>query len=386
MAHLASYKMGDAKRIFAESDRSMSDLVYVIDGNGNKKYVVEQERKDKQGKRYKNYVDLSRSHLNYNFVPVDGLTTQERLEKRVSEVDYKGKIPFETVNVMGSWIFTKPKDFDGDVDLLFREFYNFNCQRYGAENIIDAHVHKDETTEHTGCRVVPVIKYTDKKTGEEREKLSAKQVFTKQDLRTYHQDLSRHMEMVFGYDVGVLLEDDDPNKNGDLSLDEYKFKEQRKKQGENVDKDRELFIKNADLNMERNDFEDEKKVFEADKTAFEAEKQAEWDKISEERKNIENATQEGIRKGVEKQKKELEAAEKRASKAMLLAKAEKDMYTQAISVVRQAEEKHLNAIKELPKGFAKKAFGNYKEIKSNMRTGVKDIVPSKGQDDEVEFQ
>ena len=68
------------------------------------------------------------------------------------------------------------------------------------ENVISAYVHFDEVTPHMHYTFVPVVE--DKKKG--GYKLSAKEAITREELRTFHKDLSNHMERVFGRDVGIL--------------------------------------------------------------------------------------------------------------------------------------------------------------------------------------
>ena len=83
------------------------------------------------------------------------------------------------------------------------------------ENVISAYVHFDEVTPHMHYAFVPVVE--DKKKG--GYKLSAKEAITREDLRTFHKDLSNHMERVFGRDVGILNE---ATKRGNKSIAELK--------------------------------------------------------------------------------------------------------------------------------------------------------------------
>ena len=69
--------------------------------------------------------------------------------------------------------------------LFFERTYRFLCDRYGEQNVISAYVHKDEKTPHMHFAFVPVTE--DKKRG--GEKVSAKEVITKNDLKTFHTDL-----------------------------------------------------------------------------------------------------------------------------------------------------------------------------------------------------
>lgn len=58
----------------------------------------------------------------------------------------------------------------------------------------------DETSPHIHYAFVPVV--TDKKKG--IPKLSAKERITRKDLNTFHKDLTKHMTVVFGKNIGIL--------------------------------------------------------------------------------------------------------------------------------------------------------------------------------------
>ena len=81
--------------------------------------------------------------------------------------------------------------------------------------MVSAYVHMDEVTPHMHFAFVPVVE--DKKRG--GYKLSAKEAVTREDLRTFHKDLSDHMERVFGRDIGILNE---ATKEGNKSIEELK--------------------------------------------------------------------------------------------------------------------------------------------------------------------
>ena len=77
----------------------------------------------------------------------------------------------------------------------------FLNDRYGQENAVAAVVHYDETTPHLHYAFVPVV-FDDKKA---HDKVSAKEVLTRQDLQTFHEDLDQHLkkELPF-YEQGIL--------------------------------------------------------------------------------------------------------------------------------------------------------------------------------------
>jgi len=155
--------------------------------------------------------------LNYNLARNDQPLGQlEFLNKRLSEVRVQNR---SDVNVMVDWVVTLPQTLNNqgftDEEKFFREAYAFLSERYGKENVISAYVHLDETTPHLHFAFVPVTEDT-KRGG---FKLSAKEVVNRQDLRTFHKNLSDHMERVFGRDIGILNE---ATKEGNKSIQELK--------------------------------------------------------------------------------------------------------------------------------------------------------------------
>ena len=155
--------------------------------------------------------------LNYNLAYNDQRLNQlDFIHRRLSEIRVQNR---KDVNVMIDWVVTIPQSLNNqglaDEDRFFREAYNFLTARYGKENVISAYVHMDEVTPHMHFAFVPVTE--DKKRG--GFKLSAKEVVNRQDLRTFHKDLSDHMERVFGRDIGILNE---ATKEGNKSIAELK--------------------------------------------------------------------------------------------------------------------------------------------------------------------
>jgi len=120
------------------------------------------------------------------------------------------------VNVMCSWVVTAPREIQADeYETFFRETYKFLSERYGKENVVSAYVHMDEITPHMHFAFVPVVR--DKK--KNIFKVSAKEAVSRNDLQTFHDDLSNTMERVFGRDVGVLNE---ATRDGNKSIEELK--------------------------------------------------------------------------------------------------------------------------------------------------------------------
>lgn len=189
MAHKQKYTKGSVGHMFGHYDRS----------------------------KEVNVVCPVNSVLNFNLAEKDQSKNQlEFLHQRLSEIKVHNR---KDINVMVDWVVTIPQTLNNkgleNEEKFFKETYNFLNNRYGKENVISAYVHYDEVTPHMHYAFVPVAK--DLKKG--GYKLSAKEVITREDLRTFHKDLSDHMEHVFGQDIGILNE---ATKEGNKSIEELK--------------------------------------------------------------------------------------------------------------------------------------------------------------------
>lgn len=156
------------------------------------------------------------SHLNYNLAPNRNSSQVDFINQRISEVHCLNR---KDVNVMCSWVVTFPKNLSQDKEReFFEQTYEFLKNRYGGEqNVISSYVHKDEKQPHMHFAFIPVI-FDNKKN---IEKVSAKEVVNRKDLQTFHKDLSKNLELYFGYDVGIL---NDATKEGNKSIQELKQK------------------------------------------------------------------------------------------------------------------------------------------------------------------
>lgn len=155
-------------------------------------------------------IDPEKTYLNYNLAPQHD--QMDFLKKRLSEVYCLKR---KDVNIMCSWVVTAPKDLDPSQHKdFFKQTYNFLENRYGKENVISAYVHLDETTPHMHFAFVPVT-YDKKK---DRYKVSAKEVVTKLDLKSFHSDLQEHLDKAH-IKCSILNE---ATKEGNKSIQELK--------------------------------------------------------------------------------------------------------------------------------------------------------------------
>ncbi len=76
---------------------------------------------------------------------------------------------------------------------FFQDSFNFFSDRYGYENIVYATVHNDEYTPHLHLGVIPI----------KDEKLSAKNLFTRTELRNLQTDFHKQVGSRYGMERGV---------------------------------------------------------------------------------------------------------------------------------------------------------------------------------------
>ncbi len=145
-------------------------------------------------------IDPMRSGLNYNLAPKREQRDICYYKERLSQVKCQNRADVKT---LCDWVITLPKrDFTEDQEkCFFQSAYAFMKKRYGEKNVISAWVHKDESGQpHMHFSFIPIC--LDKK--KNIEKVSAKEVLTRNELRCIHQEMSNHMEKTFGYDIGIL--------------------------------------------------------------------------------------------------------------------------------------------------------------------------------------
>ena len=151
-------------------------------------------------------IDNSRSWLNYNLAPQRPVSQVEFINDRIDSLNLKRRPRKDAVR-MCDCVITMPRSFDPSRQ---REFFNaayaFLAQRYGAENVVSAWVHRDETQPHMHFAWVPVT---------QDGRLSAKSVINRLDLKTLHPDMQVAMETALGCKVEIIL---DPEKAGEKQL------------------------------------------------------------------------------------------------------------------------------------------------------------------------
>ncbi|WP_238141380.1 plasmid recombination protein [Bacillus cereus] len=169
--------------------------------------------------------------MNYDLCEKEG-DTLSRMNDRLSEVHCLNR---KDVKVCANWAVTLPENLKNASDKEQRKFfektYEFLTNRYGGEkNVLSANVHNDETRPHMHFAFMPVV--WDKK--KEREKVSAKEVLTRKDLKTFHQDLDKFLkqEIPHIYKEGIL---NDKTIGVDTVKDLKKYSGEIQRQKNNMD-------------------------------------------------------------------------------------------------------------------------------------------------------
>lgn len=194
MAHLAKYHAEACGHMFVHYDRA---------------YSAPLERPN---------VDASRSLENWVVGQYRDNRDLMRMRDEVARESGR-KVRADAV-VMADWVITAPTDLRaGDERRFFDAAYAFLEGRYGRENCLGGRVHVDEpgARPHMHAPIAPIV------ARDGRRSFSAKAMFTRQDLRTFHKDLGRAVDEALGYHVSVELTDQQRGRKqlSRLGHDEY---------------------------------------------------------------------------------------------------------------------------------------------------------------------
>lgn len=198
MAHVAKFTRGECGLLTRHYDRY-------------------KDKEHPEDVTYKNQdIDAKRTHLNYNLAPQHEQIPF--LKKRLEEVHCLNR---DNVNVMCDWVVTAPKELPAEHQREFFEVvYKHLAEKYDEKNVISAYVHMDESQPHIHFAFVPVI-YDEKK---KREKVSAKELLTRADLKQFHPELQSVIdnwikEKEYDFECNVL---NGATAGGNKTIDELK--------------------------------------------------------------------------------------------------------------------------------------------------------------------
>lgn len=159
-------------------------------------------------------VDMSRSEDNYDLIPCDNY--KRSIKEKLSNLVESSRAVRKDAVVVCNFIVTSDNE---TMDALGadrqREFFQDSVKwfsdRYGADRVLNATVHMDETTPHLHIGVMPIT---------QDGRLSAKAIFTKTEMKAIQTEFTRDVGEKYGLERGV-------EGSERTHLSEARFKEQK---------------------------------------------------------------------------------------------------------------------------------------------------------------
>lgn len=159
-------------------------------------------------------VDMSRSEDNYDLIPCDNYKRSIK-EKLSNLVESSRAIRKDAVVVCNFIVTSDNETMDALGADRQREFFQDSVKwfsdRYGADRVLNATVHMDETTPHLHIGVMPIT---------QDGRLSAKAIFTKIEMKAIQTEFARDVGEKYGLERGV-------EGSERTHLSEARFKEQK---------------------------------------------------------------------------------------------------------------------------------------------------------------
>lgn len=159
-------------------------------------------------------VDMSRSEDNYDLVPC-GNYKRSIKEKMSNLVESSRAVRKDAVVVCNFIVTSDSETMEALGADRQREFFEDSVKwfsdRYGADRVLNATVHMDETTPHLHIGVMPIT---------QDGRLSAKAIFTKTEMKAIQTEFARDVGEKYGLERGV-------EGSERTHLSEARFKEQK---------------------------------------------------------------------------------------------------------------------------------------------------------------
>lgn len=153
-----------------------------------------EKEQNREGKISNEDIKLTMTHLNHDLIQTD-LNLYQRVKKRVEEVRSNSRIQKNSI-VDCSNIITVPKEQaliwgKEKTEEYFKAVCEIFKEQFGAENVVSAMIHLDETSPHMHLHFVPVS---------EEGKLQARKVTTREKIKLIH-DIAPQKLQERGFDV-----------------------------------------------------------------------------------------------------------------------------------------------------------------------------------------
>ena len=144
-------------------------------------------------------IDEKRTKENYDLLNSRNINYNKAIKERITTFATKTSTVRKDAVVMCNMIVTSDEKTMKDMGAekqreFFEDSLKFFGERYGAENIVNATVHMDETTPHMHVGIVPITK---------DGRLSAKSLFTKSELKILQTEFAKQVGKRYGLERGV---------------------------------------------------------------------------------------------------------------------------------------------------------------------------------------
>lgn len=159
-------------------------------------------------------VDMSRSEDNYDLVSCDNY--KRSIKEKLSNLVESSRAVRKDAVVVCNFIVTSDNETMNALGAdrqreFFQDSVKWFSDRYGADRVLNATVHMDETTPHLHIGVMPIT---------QDGRLSAKAIFTKTEMKAIQTEFARDVGEKYGLERGV-------EGSERTHLSEARFKEQK---------------------------------------------------------------------------------------------------------------------------------------------------------------
>jgi len=159
-------------------------------------------------------VDMSRSEDNYDLISCDNY--KRSIKEKMSNLVESSRAVRKDAVVVCNFIVTSDNETMNALGAdrqreFFQDSVKWFSDRYGADRVLNATVHMDETTPHLHIGVMPIT---------QDGRLSAKAIFTKTEMKAIQTEFARDVGEKYGLERGV-------EGSERTHLSEARFKEQK---------------------------------------------------------------------------------------------------------------------------------------------------------------
>lgn len=180
-------------------------------------------------------IDYEKSHENYDILNDQNLKYESEIKEKIAE-QVKRKPRANSV-VLSEFLVTASPEYMNSLSAeeqkkYFEKSLEFIEERYGPKNTLYAVVHQDEATPHMHVGIIPIT---------EDGRLSAKDIFNRQELRELQEEFPKHLQE----NKFEVVRGEKGSEKKHLSSQEYKEKQDLEKEKQLLEKS--IFVKKKEL-------------------------------------------------------------------------------------------------------------------------------------------